>query len=59
MSMGVSPGRGLRVLMAEDEWLAAEVLAEGLADAGFTVLTRGTGWPRWNWRPAASPSTCC
>ena len=43
MSMGVSPGRGLRVLMAEDEWLAAEVLAEGLADAGFTVLTARDG----------------
>jgi CheY-like chemotaxis protein len=29
--------------MAEDEWLAAEVLAEGLTDAGFTVLTATDG----------------
>ncbi|MCB4824113.1 response regulator [Roseicella aerolata] len=35
--------RPLRILMAEDEWLAAEVLAEGLADAGFTVLTAADG----------------
>ena len=35
--------RTLRVLMAEDEWLAAEVLAEGLAEAGFTVLTAPDG----------------
>ena len=34
---------GLRVLMAEDEWLAAEVLAEGLAEAGFTVVTAADG----------------
>ena len=33
----------IRVLMAEDEWLAAEVLAEGLTDAGFTVLTAADG----------------
>jgi CheY-like chemotaxis protein len=33
----------LRVLMAEDEWLAAEVLAEGLSDAGFVVLTAADG----------------
>ena len=33
----------LRVLMAEDEHLAAEVLAEGLVDAGFTVLTAEDG----------------
>jgi CheY-like chemotaxis protein len=33
----------LRVLMAEDEHLAAEVLAEGLIDAGFTVLTAEDG----------------
>jgi CheY-like chemotaxis protein len=33
----------LRVLMAEDEWLAAEVLAEGLEAAGFTVLTAADG----------------
>lgn len=29
----------LRVLMAEDEVLAAEVLEEGLAEAGFAVVT--------------------
>ncbi|MDO9711315.1 response regulator [Paracraurococcus lichenis] len=33
----------LRVLMAEDEWLAAEVLAEGLEEAGFSVLTAADG----------------
>ena len=33
----------LRVLMAEDEWLAAEVLAEGLEAAGFIVLTAVDG----------------
>ncbi|TCZ56292.1 response regulator [Roseicella aquatilis] len=33
----------LRVLMAEDEWLAAEILAEGLEDAGFRVLTAADG----------------
>ena len=33
----------LRVLMAEDEWLAAEVLAEGLSEAGFVVLTAADG----------------
>lgn len=33
----------LRILMAEDEWLAAEVLAEGLEDAGFRVLTAPDG----------------
>ena len=33
----------LRVLMAEDEVLAAEVLAEGLSEAGFTVLTAPDG----------------
>ncbi|MBK1659340.1 response regulator [Paracraurococcus ruber] len=33
----------LRVLMAEDEWLAAEVLAEGLEDAGFAVLSAPDG----------------
>jgi CheY-like chemotaxis protein len=33
----------LRVLMAEDEWLAAEVLAEGLSEAGFTVLAAADG----------------
>jgi CheY-like chemotaxis protein len=35
--------RVLRVLMAEDEWLAAEVLAEGLTDAGFIVLVAADG----------------
>ncbi|TDH63788.1 response regulator [Dankookia rubra] len=39
----MSMGAGLSVLMAEDEWLAAEVLAEALADAGFTVLTAPDG----------------
>ena len=33
----------LRVLMAEDETLAAEVLAEGLIDAGFSVLSAADG----------------
>ena len=33
----------LRVLMAEDEWLAAEVLAEGLEAEGFIVLTAPDG----------------
>jgi len=33
----------LRVLMAEDEALAAEVLAEGLTEAGFSVLTAADG----------------
>ncbi|MBL6079763.1 response regulator [Belnapia sp. T18] len=33
----------LRVLMAEDEQLAAEVLEEGLLDAGFEVLTAPDG----------------
>ncbi|GGC52070.1 hypothetical protein GCM10011504_33130 [Siccirubricoccus deserti] len=33
----------LRVLMAEDEWLAAEVLEEGLAEAGFVVLAAADG----------------
>ncbi|MFC7473684.1 response regulator [Dankookia sp. GCM10030260] len=33
----------LRVLMAEDEGLAAEVLAEALAEAGFSVLTAADG----------------
>ena len=28
----------LRILMAEDEYLAAEVIEEGLVDAGFDVL---------------------
>lgn len=41
--MNESLVRNLRVLMAEDEWLAAEVLAEGLAEAGFTVLTAPDG----------------
>jgi CheY-like chemotaxis protein len=43
LGIGVGLGRGLRVLMAEDEWLAAEVLAEGLSEAGFTVLTARDG----------------
>ena len=30
--------RALRVLMAEDEPLAAEVIEEGLVEAGFEVL---------------------
>lgn len=33
----------LRVLMAEDEPLAAEVLGEGLVDAGFEVLAANDG----------------
>ena len=33
----------LRVLMAEDERLAAEVLEEGLVDAGFEVLAAPDG----------------
>ncbi|SDB57361.1 response regulator [Belnapia rosea] len=33
----------LRVLMAEDELLAAEVLEEGLLDAGFEVLAASDG----------------
>ncbi len=33
----------LRVLMAEDELLAAEVLEEGLLDAGFEVLAAPDG----------------
>lgn len=33
----------LRVLMAEDEVLAAEVLEEGLTDAGFQVLPAHDG----------------
>jgi CheY-like chemotaxis protein len=33
----------LRILMAEDEWLAAEVLEEGLLDAGFEVLPARDG----------------
>lgn len=33
----------LRVLMAEDEGLAAEVLEEGLLDAGFEVLPARDG----------------
>lgn len=33
----------LRVLVAEDEPLAAEVLAEGLAEAGFEVLAANDG----------------
>jgi CheY-like chemotaxis protein len=33
----------LRVLMAEDEQLAAEVLEEGLLDAGFEVLAAPDG----------------
>ena len=49
----------LRVLMAEDEWLAAEVLAEGLSEAGFTVLAAADGLAAFEWRQAAPPSTCC
>ena len=37
------PAPPLRVLMAEDEWLAAEVLEEGLVDAGFAVLPASDG----------------
>jgi len=33
----------LRILMAEDERLAAEVLEEGLVDAGFEVITAPDG----------------
>jgi len=33
----------LRVLMAEDEMLAAEVLQEGLVDAGYEVLAAPDG----------------
>jgi CheY-like chemotaxis protein len=33
----------LRVLMAEDEWLAAEILQEALSDAGFIVLAAADG----------------
>ena len=35
--------RRLRVLMAEDEALAAEVLEEALADAGFSILMAEDG----------------
>lgn len=33
----------LRVLMAEDELLAAEVIEEGLVDAGFEVIAANDG----------------
>lgn len=33
----------LRVLMAEDEWLAAEILQEALSEAGFIVLAAADG----------------
>lgn len=39
---GLMPA-ALRVLMAEDEPLAAEVLEEGLIDAGFEVLAANDG----------------
>lgn len=35
--------RALRVLMAEDERLAAEVIEEGLVEAGFEVLAADDG----------------
>jgi CheY-like chemotaxis protein len=35
--------RALRVLMAEDEPLAAEVIEEGLVEAGFEVLAANDG----------------
>ena len=36
-------GAALRVLMAEDERLAAEVIEEALAEAGFEVLAANDG----------------
>jgi CheY-like chemotaxis protein len=36
-------GEALRVLMAEDERLAAEVIEEGLTEAGFEVLAANDG----------------
>ncbi len=36
-------GAALRVLMAEDERLAAEVIEEGLVEAGFEVLAANDG----------------
>jgi CheY-like chemotaxis protein len=36
-------GAALRVLMAEDERLAAEVIEEGLLEAGFKVLAANDG----------------
>ncbi len=36
-------GAALRVLMAEDEPLAAEVIEEGLVEAGFEVLAASDG----------------
>lgn len=36
-------GAALRVLMAEDEPLAAEVIQEGLVEAGFEVLAANDG----------------
>jgi CheY-like chemotaxis protein len=36
-------GAALRVLMAEDERLAAEVIEEGLVKAGFEVLAENDG----------------
>ncbi len=36
-------GLALRVLMAEDERLAAEVIEEGLVEAGFEVLVANDG----------------
>ena len=40
---GLMTGGALRVLMAEDERLAAEVIEEGLTDAGFEVLAANDG----------------
>lgn len=36
-------GKGIRVLLAEDEPLIAMVIEDALADAGFAVLTAGDG----------------
>lgn len=36
-------GAAIRVLMAEDERLAAEVIEEGLVEAGFEVLAANDG----------------
>jgi CheY-like chemotaxis protein len=36
-------GAALRVLMAEDERMAAEVIEEGLVEAGFEVLAANDG----------------
>jgi CheY-like chemotaxis protein len=43
MAAAAAAARALRVLMAEDEPLAAEVIEEGLVEAGFEVLAANDG----------------